>query len=76
MKTYHVADSMGQPLAGFVAGHRVAAGDELVPIGEVDDPEGRHVNCGACIEELARRRGGSTHRPQPPDMPESWEPGP
>ena len=76
MKTYHVADSLGEPLAGYVSGHTVKAGDELVPIGEVDDPYGRHATCLPCIEELARRRGGSTRRPQPPEIVESWEPGP
>jgi hypothetical protein len=65
VKTYHVADSMGRPLAGYQAGHTTALLDELVPVAEVDDPEGRHVNCGPCIEELARRRGGSTRRPGP-----------
>jgi hypothetical protein len=66
VKIYHVADSMGQPLAGYLSGHQVGLGDELVPIAEVDDPEGRYVNCPQCVEELAARRGGSTRRPSPP----------
>jgi hypothetical protein len=61
MKTYHVAE-LGQPIGG----HDAADGDELVPIDELDDPNGRWSNCGQCIEALAQRRGGSTHRPQPP----------
>lgn len=73
MKTYHVADSMGQPLAGFVAGHNVASGDELVPIAEIDDPDGRHSNCPACMEELAQRRGGSLLRPMAPGSTPAWE---
>lgn len=73
MKTYHVVDSTGLPLAGYQTGHRVEVGDELVPIGELDDPAGRHSNCPTCIEELAQRRGGSTRRPQPPAESE-WTP--
>lgn len=72
MKIYHVIDSLGQPLAGFQAGHTVADGDEFVPIRELDDPAGRHSNCPACIEELANRRGGSTRRPLPHGAESEW----
>lgn len=67
MKVYHVADSLGEPLAARRAGHSVVMGvDELVPIREIDDPAGRHSNCPACMEELAQRRGGTLRRPVPP----------
>jgi len=66
MRIYHVADSASYPLAHGALGHRMSPGDELVPIAELDDPEGRHSNCPLCIEELAKRRGGSTRRPSPP----------
>lgn len=70
MKTYHVADSLGLPLAAYTASHQLNPGDLLIPIAEIDDPGGRHSNCPACIEELAQRRGGSTRRPMPSD---GWE---
>ena len=68
MKLYHAV------VHGIIVGdHSTTPPDELndvfVPIEEVNDPAGRHINCPVCAEAIAQSLGGSLRRPQPPDLP-------
>ena len=65
MKRYHAVAH------GIIIGdHTHEPPDELndvfVPIEEVNDPAGRHVNCPVCAEAMAQALGGSLLRPEPP----------
>ena len=70
MKLFHAVAN------GIIIGdHTTSPPDELndvfVPVEEVNDPAGRHINCPTCAEAMANALGGTLVRPTPPPE-EEW----
>ena len=65
MKIYH-ATAAGVVLGDHTDNPVDTARDQFVPLEEVNDPDGRYINCPACAEALAQSMGGTLRRPQPP----------